>query len=344
MTTVDLTDRHATLAQPLGWAFSQFLPVASAHPALGLRLLTAERPRLHFLAFVLAMTSRTITAEAIDHALGKSMREVLADMGLCEVRGLRRLLGRIAGSVMEREHYRLLASLLVKPTAASVLHHATEVSGALLENIRDLPSAMRSPVIVQAIAHMEGAALHVLQWIDIVAARLQRSSQDIQRQVGRCASLGELRTELNKLLDALPALEAAPPKTVEAAARVDTPSAIRQLGKRFHNCLADFVDAEVDGTTHIYHWRCSRNEAVCEVTRVGNLGWFLGCHLGPDNDALPEDSARQIRVAFAAVDIHLLKIVETYDDLYFSTGGREQAFDSDNRRSRHHRHGRYHAD
>jgi hypothetical protein len=250
MLPVDLVDRHDTLGGPLGWAFSQFLPVASVHPALGLKLLTAERPRLHFLAFVLAMTSGDVTAEAIDHALGKPMREVLADMGLSDLHGLRRLLGRIPGSVMEREHYRLIASLLAEPSGALVLHHAMEVSAALLENIRNLPPAMRSPVIVQAIAHIAGAALHVLQWIDIIAARLQRSSQDIQRKLGGCASLGELRTELNKLLDALPALEAAPPKLVQAAARVDTPSAIRQLGKRFHNCLAGFVDVEVDGTTH----------------------------------------------------------------------------------------------
>ena len=47
--------------------------------------------------------------------------------------------------------------------------------------------------------------------------------------------MAELRTELDKLLDLLPALETAPPKLVHYAMRIDTPSAIRQLGKKFNN-------------------------------------------------------------------------------------------------------------
>lgn len=344
MTQAALCQRHSTLAWPLGWALVEILPLASRYPALGLKLLMAERPRLHFVAFVLALQASPVAADTIDQALTKPMKEVLAGMGLAETRGVRRVLGRISGSVMERQHYQLMASLLADPSAAPVLHHAPEVSAELLENIRTLPSGMRSSVIVNAIAHISGAGQHVLKWIDIIAARLGASPPGIQKRLGECKSLGELRAELAKLLDALPALEIAPPKVVGDAVRVDTPSAIRQLGKRFHNCLAGFVDAEVDGMTHLYHWRPGRTEAVCEVSRVGNLGWFLGSHLGPDNDAPTDENAQLIRNAFASAGIHPIKIVETYDDLYFSTGGRDKAFSTDHLRPRHLRRGRYHAD
>jgi hypothetical protein len=344
MSLVDLTERHGILAWPLGWALTELLPAASAQPDLGVKLLTIMRPRLHFLAFVLATSSRPVTPETIDQALHKPMREVLADMGLSGVRGLRRLLGRIPGKLMEREHYQLLAQLLSDASAAPILHHMPEVSAELLVNLRDLPPALRVPAVVDAIAHLPGAAPHVLMWVDIVSARLQCAPGETRAQLGRCRSHAELRTQLEKLLDALPALDAAPPQIIQSAVRIDTPSAIRQLGNRFRNCLSSFVDAEVDGTTHIYHWCRGQSEAACEVSRVSNLGWFLASHLGPQNTTLTPEVAGQIRTAFASTGIHPIQIVETYDDFYFATGRREQSTTDGNRRSRHQRRGRYHAD
>jgi hypothetical protein len=344
MSLVDLTERQGTLAWPLGWAFAELLPAASTRPDLGLKLLTTARPRLHFLAFVLATSARPATPELIDQALHKPMRKVLADMGLSGRRGLRRLLGRIPGKLMEREHYQLLAHLMADASAAPILHHVTEVSGELLVNIRDLPPMLRAPAVIDAIAHIPGAAQHVLMWIDIVSARLQCAASETQTQLGRCRSHAELRSQLEKLVDALPALDAAPPQVIGHAVRIDTPSAIRQLGHRFRNCLSSFVDAEVDGATHIYHWCSGQSEAVCEVSRASNLGWFLASHLGPQNTTLAPDVAGPLRRAFAEASIHPIQIVETYDDLYFSTARRGDAITDGSRRSRHQRRGRYHAD
>lgn len=149
----------------------------------------------------------------------------------------------------------------------------------------------------------EGAA-QVLLWTAIIARRLRVPSADgLRRHIGQCRSISELRTALEKLLDELPALETAPPALVREGLRIDTPSTIRQLGKRFRNCLAEFSDCEVDGLTHLYHWRRGEIEGVCEVARVGNVGWFLGNCLGPDNTTLPEKTYTEIVEAFAAVDI-----------------------------------------
>jgi len=112
--------------------------------------------------------------------------------------------------------------------------------------------------------------------------------------------------------------------------RIDAPSAIRQLGKQFTNCLDNFVDVEIDGSNHIYHWRKDDAEAICEVTRVGNLGWFLGSHLGPENMGLDADVSRTIQAEFRAFGIYELKVVETYDDLFYAVGRRDRGGVNDN--------------
>jgi hypothetical protein len=112
--------------------------------------------------------------------------------------------------------------------------------------------------------------------------------------------------------------------------RIDAPSAIRRLGKQFTNCLDGFVDSDVDGCNHIYHWRKHQAEAVCEVTRVGNVGWFLGSHLGPENTELDADVAAIIRAEFRAVGIYELKVVETYDNLFYAVGRRNRNGVNDN--------------
>jgi hypothetical protein len=344
MELTDLDKRQGTLAWPLAWAAAELLVLAAEQPQLALDVLTAPRPRLHLLAFLLAMSTTTPTAAMLKDALRRPVRDVLGDLGFAKLRGLRRLLGRIPGGTLQRSDYRLLADLLADPSAAQVLYHATEVSTELLANLRGLPKELRSPVIVDAIAHIPGAARHVLIWIDIVSARLRCAPEESRTQLGRCRSHEELRTQLETLLDALPALDAAPPQLIGSAVRIDTPSAIRQLGRRFRNCLSTFVDAEVDGTTHIYHWISEQSEAACEVSRVSNLGWFLASHLGPQNTTLTPEVAEQIRMVFASAGIHPIQIVETYDDLYFATARRDRALTAGDRRSRHQRRGRYDAD
>src|SRR3954447_16328490 len=88
----DLQARDSTLMSPLGWAASEFLVLAEERPQLGLHLLTAPRPRVHLLAFVMAMSAGKLVAGVLEDALRRPTREVLADFGFAELRGLRRLL------------------------------------------------------------------------------------------------------------------------------------------------------------------------------------------------------------------------------------------------------------
>jgi len=313
------------LSHALGWTGPELLGLAKDYPGLALQLLTVPKQRLHFVAFVLAMTAPPVSADLARQAVTLPARVVLGRLGLSDLRGVRRVLGRIYGSVLDRDRYREIAALLSEPNTAHVLHHVSEVTPELLTNLSTLPLALRSHVIADAIGHIPNAAAHLVEWTEIVAARLPKLSvRDVQETVGDSCSFVDLKTRLTRLLDALPALEAPPPRVVHHAMRIDAPSAIRQLGKQFTNCLDGFVDAEIDGSNHIYHWRKDDADAVCEVTRVGNLGWFLGSHLGPENVELGADLAATIEMQFRAAGIHQLKVVETYDDLFYAVGRRDR--------------------
>ena len=320
-----MTQLQLPLSHVLGWTGPELLGLAKEHPGLALQLLTVPKQRLHFVAFVLAMTAPPVSADLARQAVSLPAKEVLGHLGLSELRGVRRVLGHIYGPVLDRHRYQEIATLLAEPNTAQVLHHVSEVTPELLTNLSTLPLTLRSHVIADAIGHIPNAAAHLVEWTEIVAARLAKLSvRDVQETVGDSCSFVDLKRRLTRLLDALPALEAPPPRVVHHAIRIDAPSAIRQLGKQFTNCLDSFVDAEIDGCNHIYHWRKGHAEAACEVTRVGNLGWFLGSHLGPENMELEADVTVTIRAEFRDAGIRELKIVETYDDLFYAVGRRDR--------------------
>lgn len=322
---------NAALTCSLGWAQAPVLAAVVDDPNLAWHLLTVPHQRLHFLAFVLAVTVPTTPAGLLQDAIKLPMRDVLPRLGLPEIRGLRRVLGRIHGPVLDATWYRQLASLICEPNTAQILFHEPEITPELLANLVALPIAMRTPVIARAAGHLPGAAVRIVQWTEIVSARLStRSAEDIQGSIGDSHSLTDLKSRLTKLLDALPALDGPPPRVLRNARRVDPPSHIRQLGRHFKNCLDGFVAAEIDGSNHIYHWRKGNEEAVCAVSRSGNLGWFLDSVLGPRNAELHEEALAAVASDFRTVGIHDIKIVETYDDFFHAIGQRSRGSVNDN--------------
>jgi hypothetical protein len=158
------------LSHALGWAAPELLGLAKDYPDLALQLLTVPRQRLHFVAFVLAMTAPPVSADLVHQAVSLPAREVLARLGLSDVQGIRRVLGRIYGPVLDRDRYREIAGLLSEPTTAQVLYHASEVTPELLANLSTLPLTLRSHVIADAIGQISNAAAHLIEWTEIVAA------------------------------------------------------------------------------------------------------------------------------------------------------------------------------
>lgn len=322
---------NTALSCALGWAQAPVLAAVVDDPSLAWHLLTVPHQRLHFLAFVLAVTKPTTPPALLRDAIKLPMRDVLPRLGLSEIRGLRRLLGRIHGPVIDGIWYRQLASLICEPNTAQILFHEPEITPELLANLAALPIPLRTPVIARAAGHLPGAALRIVQWTEIVSARIStRSAKDIQDAIGDSHSLTDLKSRLTNLLDALPALEGPPPRVIRNACRVDPPSQIRQLGRHFKNCLDGFVAAEIDGSNHIYHWRKGKEEAVCAISRSGNLGWFLDSVLGLRNTELHEEALAAVASDFRTVGIHDIKIVETYDDFFHAIGHRSRGSVNDN--------------
>jgi hypothetical protein len=160
------------LSHALSWAGPELLGLAKDYPGLALQLLTVPKQRLHFVAFVLAMTAPPVSADLARQAVTLLAREVLGRLGLSELRGVRRVLGRIHGPVLDRGRYLEIASLLSEPTTAQVLYHTSEVTPELLANLSTLPLTLRSHVIADAIGHISNAAAHLVEWTEIVADRL----------------------------------------------------------------------------------------------------------------------------------------------------------------------------
>lgn len=310
----------------LGWAEPEFLVHAEQKPTLALRLWTAPRQKLHLVAFLLSNSQGQISTQVLENAVTLPARTVLADLGFGGLKGLRRALGRIPGAVLEPPQYRRIVSLLSDSSTARLLHHSPEITASLLTNLENLPGPLRSHAIAKAIGSLPGAAGALIEWTALAAERspLSRSPSDIQRILGSAGSFLELKACLGALVDELPALEGPPPLIVGRAIRVDRPSEVRGLGKQFDNCLDGFVDVEIDGASHIYHWRSPEAEAVCEVRRTGNVGWFLGSHLGPTNEELAPSVAAAIKSDFRAAGIRELSVAGVYEDLFFARGRYEQ--------------------
>jgi hypothetical protein len=177
------TTTNMPLASSLGWAAPALMTMVEARPMLGLRLLTSTRARIHFVAFVLAMSPDPMSIELVDQALHTPMRAVLGQLSLADLRGVRRALGRITGDLLEAHQYRHLAALLADPTAAPILHHIREVTPELLTNLTMLPAVLRTHVIAAAIGHIAGSAENLRLWIKLIANRLPRYSD---RAMNRC--------------------------------------------------------------------------------------------------------------------------------------------------------------
>ena len=88
------------------------------------------------------------------------------------------------------------------------------------------------------------------------------------------AQPGQLVARLKTGLE-LPLPQTLPPAQIGMARRIDATADICSLGKRFKNCLANFVTQVDAGACAIYLWGDPTAPAVCRVTRHGRLAGSL---------------------------------------------------------------------
>jgi hypothetical protein len=290
------------LLAPFKWAAEPVAAVAAADPELQRHLLELDKPRMHLIALALAHH---------EDGLSPHLRQLLARGRTRDVAtfvlghfpsGLLGALGRLPGQVLSRSSYRRLVGLLADPVFMKILHHADTIDGRLLADLERLPSPLRRPAIVKAMAaHFGGAgvlvdALQFLAWrspgADFDALTAQLSG--LRKVVDVTAAIARIACELP-----LPEM---PPQRVGNLVRIDSAAELRSLGQRFQNCLSDYAYQVDRGGKAVY--LCDEAEPfVCALERHGRLGWFFEDAKKAKNVALPSEHLSAVVQAFASAGV-----------------------------------------
>jgi hypothetical protein len=297
------------LLRPFGWAAETLAQFAARDPALLSCLFELDRERMHLIALALA------------HADGQPAEDfcqVLMQASLCEVpssvlghqpAGLRRALQHMPNEVLARESYRRLIDLLAAPTSGKVLRHAKLIDDTLIERLAEVPSPLHW-LIPCWCSWLDGIAdsLHFL------ADRTGLNFDELVLSLARIREPQQFVAKLKSIIETLPMPINMPPERIASARRLDTIFELRDLAKKWRNCLAGYADAINGGMCAVYLWEGSP-PAACLVARHGRLGWFLDKVLGPRNCELRQEDLRPICEAFAEKGILRVQIIEAVETI-----------------------------
>lgn len=303
------------LLTPLAWMRAELAPMIAREPRLAVHLTTLDRARMHVVAFALAHVRGTVTPAFVEAILTAPRRTVLAAALGVAPPGLRRVFERMPYRVLPRASYFQLSTLSVEPRAMKLLAHAAAVDETLLALLSALPPALRSPAILrlrERCAMLDGLP----ESLRFLAARGAIPDLDAMiDRLGHCRSPREFAALVRTAADALPLPDALPPRTIGRAVRVDDARAIRDLARRWRNCLATYLGGINDGEYAFYLWQADGLEAGIMLRRRGRLGWFIHEVKGPRNrEPLPPAMAA-ILAAFAGSGIPQDAVAELISDI-----------------------------
>ena len=95
-----------------------------------------------------------------------------------------------------------------------------------------------------------------------------------------------------------------PAAKIGLSRRLDNSDAIRELAKKWQNCLEKaYLQSVNEGSCAIYLWEDSAISAACAVERRGRLGWFLSEVRGHRNSMIEPEALSRIEQAFAEAGI-----------------------------------------
>lgn len=303
------------LLTPLAWARTELAPMVAREPGLAVHLMTLDRARMHVVAFALAHVKGAVTPAFVEAILAAPRRTVLsATLGVVPP-GLRGVFDRMPYRVLPRASYLQLSSLFADRRAAKLLAHATAVDEALLAVLSALPPALRTPALLrlrERCPMLDGLP----ESLGFLADRGAVTDIDaFVERLGRCRSSREFATLVRTAADALPLPDALPPPRIGPAVRIDDPAALRDLARRWRNCLANLIGGINDGEYAFYLWGADGYEAGCLLRRRGRLGWFVEEIKGPRNREPAPPVMAAILAGFAAAGIPKVAVAELIDDI-----------------------------
>lgn len=292
------------LMAPFGWAAESLAGLLEADRSLYAALFSASCSRMHLIA--LALTHAPPEADAafarlIVHGAPQAILDTV--LGRWPA-GIKRALAHLPHGVVPQTSYRQLIELLEQPDTAKLLHHRSRIEADFLAMLYALPTELRR-VFAAAIEENFIEPGGIAEGLRILAARGAAASfEALVADLAAIRQPAQLIARLLKLISRLPLPELMPPAHIGGAHRLDHDVHIRQLAKRWKNCLAScYLDAVNDGRSVVYLWPHGEAPAVCVVSRYGRLGWGLEAAYGPENANLPPGRLQEIHSAFAAAGI-----------------------------------------
>jgi hypothetical protein len=302
------------LMAPFGWAAEPLAASLEADHSLYRALFTISEQRMHLIALALVYWANEIDVGFARLLVLGSTVAVLDRVFNRRPKGLKRALGRLPRCVLDREDYRLLIELLDDPDTAKLIYHQVLLDAQYLRFLGSIPVPMRR-INVSALAEFLTRPEDFVDGLRFLAVRGAAPSFDaLVTKLGTIRKPAELAAHIRKVVEQLPLPETIPPPKIEEARRLDGVAEIRQLGKRWNNCLARYLDEVNQGRAAVYSWPHAQAPAACVVERHGRLGWALREMRGPQNSILRSSRRQEIRCAFAAAGIPTWSTLEAIED------------------------------
>ncbi|SIO57571.1 hypothetical protein SAMN05443247_08574 [Bradyrhizobium erythrophlei] len=290
------------LLEPFRWAIPRLIAIVRDQPGYLPDLIDLSHTRMHLIGVALAHL-QTDPGTDLAEILFRGPAETLLEFSVGrQPPGLKRAVRIMPNYMMEAESYRALVRLLDEPQAARFFHHAPEIRDSTIRAMSDVPVELRAALfclqenIVDMSSFSEG--------LRHIARRSGRLTFDgLVAELARARQPQQLVARLKSFVDTLPLPDALPPARVHHATRIDSGRQLRELGKKWGNCLESYVWNVEHGQCAIYLWRHGGFQAACSVTRSGRLGWFLDQIKGPENADVTPTEEETIQTAFRAAGI-----------------------------------------
>jgi hypothetical protein len=311
---------------PFCWAAEPIAILAEGDPALLVDLLKLSRVRVHLIALALAHMETELTPDLGPFLLcGPAGEVVTRAIGRSPPAGLSRALSHMPLQVLAKESYCRLIELLDHQLSAHLLFYADKIDDSVVELLYNVPAPLRRPALLLVMRRQGGfpQLARLAEGLAVLAARGAAASFDaLVAELGLAWGPAQFACKLERVIERLPPVEAAPPSRVGTARRQDSLADVRALADRFEHYISDYLKAFKQGECAVYLWEGRNKSAVCLVGRHGRFGWFLDQvkGQGQDNAEVEPELLASIEQAFASTGIPKSSAIEAIERLYYWGG------------------------
>lgn len=289
------------LFERLDWMVDWLKGAIQSDPALLTDIYSLTAQRTHLIGLALAHIDAAEQSEMTSLLLRGRTRDILDAALGHRPRGLKRALSNICPDVLSPDGYRNLVKVLDDPVSFRFVAHSTLIDDDDLKKLAGIPAGLR-PVLAPFWEELRGDVASGLEFL--VTRNAASSFESLVCDLKSLRQPQQISAHIKKLVDELPLPTELPPRSIGNARRLDSSGEIRDLAKRWENCLENlYLEPVNDGRCAIYLWGETQASAACAVKRHGRLGWFLSDIRGPMNKDIDPEVLAHIRSAFGAQNI-----------------------------------------